>query len=301
MTLHRRQSALALATLALLGLAVSSPALAAGTVAGTTISNQATVNYADANGNALPAVLSNIVTTTVSQVASVTVDPDRSSSATPGDVLYYAHDVTNGGNGTDTIDLTAVSSNGWATALFVDADNSGTFTAGDTLLTDTDGDAVVDAGAMVHDGVAHILARVTVPGGTASGTSDTLTITGTSSFNTGVSDTAVDTTTVNAPTLSVVKSVLPAGPQPPATVLTYTMVVTNNGAGNATAVVLTDPIPAFTQYVAGSITLNAAGLTDAGFDDAGDVNVTTAGAITVTVGTLGPGASATVTFQVTID
>jgi len=294
-----RRSMVALAAPVLFAAAFSH-ALATGTPAGTTISNQATVNYADNNGNPLT-TLSNIVTTTVSQVATVTVDPDRSSNATPGDVIYYAHDVTNGGNGSDTIDLTAVSSNGWAAALFADNDNSGTFTAGDVLLTDTDGDTVVDTGLLIHDAVRHILARLTVPAGTANGVSDTLTVTGTSSFNVSVSDNAIDTTTINAPNMSVVKSVLPAGPQPPGTVLTYTIVVTNNGAGNATTVVLTDPVPANTTYVGGSITLNGVGKTDAGFDDEGDFNVTTGGAITVSVGTLAPGASVTVTFQVTID
>src|SRR6185436_5777172 len=90
-----RRSMVALAAPVLFAAAFSH-ALATGTPAGTTISNQATVNYADNNGNPLT-TLSNIVTTTVSQVATVTVDPDRSSNATPGDVIYYAHDVTNGG------------------------------------------------------------------------------------------------------------------------------------------------------------------------------------------------------------
>jgi len=279
---------------------VSSPVLAAGTPAGTTISNQATVNFADGNGNPLTA-LSNIVTTTVSQVASITVDPDNSSTATPGDVVYYAHRVTNGGNGDDTIDLTAVSSNGWSTALYADNDASGTFTPGDTLLTDTDGDTIVDSGLLTRDAFINILAQVTVPAGTVSGVVDTTTVTGTSTFNVGVFDTALDTTTISAPNLSVVKSVLPAGPQPPSTVLTYTIVVTNNGAGNATVVILTDPVPANTTYVPGSITLGGVGKTDIGLDDEADFNATTAGAVTVAIGTLVPGASATVTFQVTID
>ena len=40
---------------------------------------------------------------------------------------------------------------------------------------------------------------------------------------------------------------------------------------------------------------------DVGGDDAGDYNVTTGNAVTVTIGTLAPAAAATVTFQVTID
>lgn len=285
---------------ALIALAGAGPVMAAGTAAGTVISNQATVDYTDTNGNPLQ-TLSNIVTTTVSQVAVVTVDPDRSSSAVPGDTIYFAHDVENGGNGPDTIDLTAVSANGWTTALYADNDSSGTFTAGDTLLVDSDTDGTVDTGSMIADAVLKILVAVTVPAGTANGASDTVTVTGTSSFNTSVSDTATDTINVNAPNVGVVKAVLPAGAQPPGTVLTYTIVVTNSGGSDADSIVMIDPIPANTTYVAGSMTLGGVGKTDAGFDDEGDFNVTTAGAITMSIGTLAPTASATVTFQVTIN
>jgi len=281
----------ALGAIALLGMA-SGSLWAAGTPAGTSITNQATVDYTDVNGNTLQ-TLSNVVTTVVSQVASVTVAPDRSSSATPGDTIYYAHDVTNNGNGSDTFDLTAVSSNGWSTVIYADNDASGTFSAGDTVITDT--------GSMAANGVQMIIVEVTVPAGTASGTSDTLTVTATSQFNSGVQDSATDTTTINAPNVSAVKSVLPAGPQPPGTVLTYSIVVTNNGTSDANAVVLTDLIPANTTYVAGSMTLNGAGKTDVALDDEGDFNVTTAGGITMSIGVLAPSAAATVTFQVTID
>src|SRR5512145_3052375 len=100
------------AACAILVAAGVAPALALGTPAGTPISNQATVDYTDVNGNPLQ-TLSNVVTTIVSQVAAIVVDPDRAASATPGDILYFAHRVTNQGNGDDTIDMTAVSSNGF--------------------------------------------------------------------------------------------------------------------------------------------------------------------------------------------
>jgi len=297
--LTRRAGSLMAAVL-LASLASVSLTLAVGTPAGTPITNQATVDFTDANGNPLTQT-SNVVTTIVSQVAVLTVDPDRSSNATPGDTIYYAHVVTNSGNGDDTVDLTAVSSNGWATNLYFDADGSGTFTAGDTLLVDTDASGTVDTGLMVANATFNVLAEVTVPSGTASGTVDTTTVTGTSAYNNAVNDTAIDTTTIDAPNMSVVKSVAPAGPQPPGTVLTYTIVITNNGTGDADSVVMTDGIPANTTYVGSSLTLNAGGLTDVGGDDAGDYNVTTGNAVTVTIGTLAPAAAATVTFQVTID
>jgi uncharacterized repeat protein (TIGR01451 family) len=274
--------------------------LAVGTAAGTIISNQATVNYTDSNGNPL-SVASNVVTTTVSQVGSVTVAPDGAANSNPGDTVFYAHQVTNGGNGSDTIDMTAVSGNGWVTVIFNDNNGDGAFDAGDTPMVDTDGDGTPDTGALAADAVVNILAAVTVPPGTVDGTTDSMTVTGTSSFDNTVSDFATDTTSVNAPDVTVVKSVVPAGPQIPGTTLTYSVVVTNNGTGDAAAVVLTDNVPANTTFVAGSITLNAASKTDAGGDDEADYNVTTGGAVTVDVGILIPTATATITFQVTIN
>lgn len=274
--------------------------VAAGTPAGTVISNQATASYTDSNGNPL-SVASNVVTTTVSQVSSVTVSPDRAANANPGDTIWYAHQVTNGGNGGDTIDLTAVSSNGWVTTLFRDNNASGTFDAGDTALTDSDGDLVIDTGAMAADAIINILAAVSVPPGSADGTVDSMVVTGTSSFNGAISDIATDTTTVSAPDVTVVKSVNPVGPQIPGTTLTYTVVVTNSGSGDANAVIVTDNVPANTTFVAGSITLNGAGKTDVGGDDEADHNVTNAGAVTVDAGVLIPTATATITFQVVIN
>ena len=116
---------------------LTAPVFAAGTPVGTVISNQATVNYEDANGNTLTAV-SLIVTTTVSQLATVIVDPDNGSTADPGDTVVYAHVVTNNGNGDDTINLGAGSNQGWTTVLFVDVNTNGQYDAGtDTVVTDT--------------------------------------------------------------------------------------------------------------------------------------------------------------------
>jgi uncharacterized repeat protein (TIGR01451 family) len=291
-----------LAAILLAAVATATPAHAAGTPAGTVISNQATVSFTDVNGNPLSAV-SNIVTTTVSQVAAVTVDPDNGPvTVAPSATHYFAHTVTNGGNGDDTINLTAASAGGWTVALYNDVNGNGTYESGtDTLLTDTNADGTPDSGLLAHDGAMHILVAVTVPAGTADGASDVTTVTGTSVFDNTKTDTATDTIDTTAPDVAVVKSVAPAGAQPPGTTLTYTVVVTNNGTGAANAVVLTDPIPANTTYQAGTITYNAAARTDGADADNADYNVTNAGQVTVTIGTLGSGASVTVTFQVKID
>ena len=83
MTPIRTASKVALSALSVLALlALTTPARAAGTRAGTNITNQATVSYKDANNNVLSA-LSNIVTTTVSQVAAVDVSPNNTANANP--------------------------------------------------------------------------------------------------------------------------------------------------------------------------------------------------------------------------
>jgi len=292
---------LAAAVLAVAALA-GPVALAIGTPAGTAIDNTATVNFEDVNGNPLTEV-SNTVTTIVAQVAGVDIAPAAlASSADPGDLVCYAHVVTNTGNGSDTIDLTTSSTQSWTGTLYHDLGVVGTYEPGtDTPLADTGGGAAVDTGALGADGAIDMILCVQVPAGTPNGTSDQTTITGTSVFDAGETDSATDTTTVDAPDLAVVKSVAPPGDQPPLALLTYTITVTNNGGADAVNIVLTDPIPGFTTYQAGSITLNTVGKTDVDGDDEADYNVTNPGEITVNIGTLAPAASATVTFQVQID
>ncbi len=289
------------AVLALLALAAPA-AWALGTPAGTAITNTATVNFEDVNGNAL-SELSNTVTTTVAQVAGVDISPAAlASSADPGDLVCYAHVVTNTGNGSDTVDLTTASTQSWTGTLYHDVGVVGTYEPGiDTPLANTGGGAAVDTGALAANGTLDTILCVQVPAGTANGTSDQTTITGTSVFDAGESDSATDTTTVDAPDLAVVKSVAPLGDQPPLAILTYTIVVTNNGSANAVNIVLTDPIPGFTTYQAGTIILNGIGKTDVNLDDEADFNLTNPGEITVSIGTLAPAASATVTFQVQIN
>ncbi len=268
-------------------------AFAAGTPAGTVISNQATVTFTDVNGNPLTQ-LSNVVTTTVSQVAAVTVAPDGASNADPGDVVVYAHTVTNNGNGDDTFDLSAASSQGWTVAIYADAGTIGVYEPGIDL-------PISDTGTLTADATIAILVTVTVPAGTTNGTVDTTTVTATSQFNAGVSDSATDTTTIDAPALSVLKSVSPTGDQPPGTVLTYTIVITNGGSGAANSVVMRDPIPANTAYVASSIVQDGTPKGDGtGDGDNADYNGTNPGEVTVNIGTLAAGASTTVSFQVQI-
>ena len=297
-----------LAVLALAMTVLAVPSWAVGTRAGTNITNTARVDFRDVNGNAL-FQLSNTVSTTVSQVGGVVVDPNNGPvTLDPGDVFYFPHVVTNAGNFDDYINLTALSAGGWPVAIYRDVNGDGLYQPGlDIPLLDSagDADAIPDSGFLSDSGAGssmRILVAVTVPAGTADGAGDVTTVTGTSVFDPTKTDIATDTINVTSPNVSVVKSVAPLGPQPPGTVLTYTIVVTNNGSAAANTVVLTDPIPANTTYQAASITYNAAPRPDGADGDNADYNATNPGQVTVSIGALAAtGGTATVTFRVQIN
>lgn len=82
------------------------------------------------------------------------------------------------------------------------------------------------------------------------------------SYN-SASSTGEDVTVTGLPNLTLVKSVSPTGTQTPGTDLTYQIVFTNGGAAVARTLVITDPVPAFTDFKLGSVTttLGTTGLT----------------------------------------
>ncbi|MDQ6975133.1 MAG: hypothetical protein Q9M22_01055 [Mariprofundaceae bacterium] len=109
----------------------------------------------------------------------------------------------------------------------------------------------------------------------------------------------------------------------PTETIGYAIIITNTGAGDATGVIVTDPIPAYTTYVAASMVLDPytgegtgfVGLSDALNVDPGDLNATST-EITIyagsggtgsgayaggTGGTLPAGKVSHVTFSVTVD
>lgn len=112
---------------------------------------------------------------------------------------------------------------------------------------------------------------------------------------------------VTSVNVSLVKSAVvsdPFGGSRPQTGATirYTISATVSGTGIATAVTMTDPLPANTTYRSGTLRLNGALLSDAADADAGDVGFTGPGAVTVRLGDLTSASPAqTVTFEVTIN
>ncbi len=130
--------------------------------------DQVTVN-AESQVNAQVAD-SDVLDTVANQVAGVSLSPDNDAVAEEGRYQLYQHTVENTGNGSDTFDITVSSDLGWTVQALP---ASITLNAGETRT---------------------VLIRVDVPLGSV-GQTNTTTVTATSMYDNGVSDTAVDTTT----------------------------------------------------------------------------------------------------------
>ncbi|GAA4003690.1 hypothetical protein [Sphingomonas humi] len=84
----------------------------------------------------------------------------------------------------------------------------------------------------------------------------------------------------------------------PGALITYTLTASYQGAVPTSGGLVEDPIPAGTSYVAGSLKLNGASLTDAADGDAGEAG--TAG-IRVAIGALSAKSNAVISFQVRVN
>jgi uncharacterized repeat protein (TIGR01451 family) len=270
----------------------------AGVTSGTTISNEFSMVYkATSGGPNLPPVTGGPTTVTVAPKPIITLsDAALALNGQPGDSVKYAFSITNSGNSNDVFDFTKTNTAGFTSQIWVDTNNDGT---ADSLLTDTDSDSKVDTGPLTAGQVLHIIVIVVVTPGTADLIQDVTTVTVASSVDPTVTGTVTLTTTTHAPVLSIAKTVSPTGPQPPGTVLTYTVVITNNGNGSATALQIVDMIPTNTTYQAGTITIDTVSKTDDGVDT--DGAKLDSGSIVVNFASVGPSVSHTITFQVKID
>jgi len=289
---------LLMAGLLLSALLSAGPAGAAGTPAGTAITNKATATYTDANNNTYAPVESNTVSVTVSQVAGITISPATGSqNGSPGGKIYFARQITNTGNGTDTFNLTAGGlPAGYTYTIYKD-------TNGDGILQPSEEVAGNILGASVTlnaDQTQYAIAVVTAPAGAAAGSTATLNLTATSALTPATSATTAMIVTIQAAVITFSKSATPVAPKPGETV-TYTITWNNSGTAPGYMVVLTDAIPTNTTYKTASMTYGGAARTDAADGDNADYNVTNPGKITVAIGTVAAGGSGTFSFQVTVN
>ena len=276
---------------ALSAVLLSPRASRAQTPAGTKIVDITNLSFIGSNG--LPYSSADTLTLLVGQEAGVAVIPQRSVVTDPATTVSFAHTISNIGNGTDGISVGATSRTGWTTRVYLDVDRSGTLTAGDQLLT--------SPVSLAMGATAAILIQEDVPASAARGSTDSVDVRLTSSFDATVADVITDATAIRTAGIRVdlTKSVS-AATTTVGDVLTYTVAYSAVGAGTATTLVINDTIPAGTTYVPGTLRLKGIGLTDAADADAGSYDGAN-NVVVFKVGDVAAGQGGNVTFQVRVN
>jgi trimeric autotransporter adhesin len=266
------------------------------------------------------------VAVVVNPVRSLVLTPNNSGTVFPGGFVLYTHTLVNNGNvvegdGTgSSVTLAVVHSQpGWTSVIRYDADNSGTITAPDIVVSNL---TFVSGGAA---GIApaeqiRLLVQVFAPPGAALGTVDAANFSATTVNGTYISPapavaTATDTTTVIAGDVTLVKEQaldanLDGAPDGgvgaystgqittgalPGAAIRYRITVRNAGTAQATGVRVFDTTPAFTTYTSTGPAATTLGSV---------VTVPANGAsgnLEFNIGNLNPGQSAVITFGVIIN
>ena len=289
-----------------------SSAHAAAPAAGTNISNIASASYTDSTGNT-KTVSSNIVTTTVLPVASFTLIADRTANANANNQVSLSHTLTNTGNGSDTFtvnvaDVTSGDQYDFSNLkVYLDANKDGV----------PDSQTPVTSVTLAAGESVNLIVQATTPttraGGVALSAGDLgkLTITAQSTLDNTLTATNTDTVKItNGAVISVIKSASVTAidatqASPTAREVEYKLVYQNTGNTTATDVTVTDLLPAGLTYVANSAKLAGVAQTD-GVDADGYKFVETTsgsgkGTVTLTIPTLAPNTTGTLTFKVRVD
>ena len=248
---------------------------------------------------------------TVNAVRAISVQPSLTGQVFPGSAVSYVNVVKNNGNQTETGIAIALSgdANGFSSVVYLDANNNG--------ILDTDETTPITQIATLAAGASqNLIVRVFGPNNTSQvGQTNVTTVKATLSGTPAISASATDTTTLVVGDVSLVKTQAVAPRATPRTApdtygafgtasqsaqnakpgdrVRYSISVTNTGATPVDNVIVYDALPAYTSFVAGSGRINGTAPTPA--------ITTTNGSLSFSVGTLQPGASATVSFDVQID
>src|SRR5947209_13688483 len=164
------------------------------TAAGTSIGNQASATYTDSSSVSRTAT-SNVVTTIVQQVASLTLTANGAKTASPGSAVFYPHTLTNTGNGSDSFTLTLAPAQSGAftltgTHIYLDANGDGI----PDNFTDLTGTNVTVASGAVN--AFKFVITGTVPAGATAGQTNNFSVSATSVFENTKTASNTDTTTV---------------------------------------------------------------------------------------------------------
>lgn len=285
------------------GAAFLPSAHAAAPSAGTNISNIASASYTDSNGSN-KTVTSNVVTTTVLQVASFTLIADQTKTANANGQVSLSHTLTNTGNGSDTFNV-AVANNDTRDNTTDNYDFSGL-----KVYLDANKDGVPDSQTPVTsvtlaagESVNLIVQATTASNNVTAGDLGKLTVSAISGFDTSVTAKNVDTVKItNGAVISLLKSasvsnVDATSSSPAAREVEYTLAYQNTGNTTATNVTITDVLPAGLTYVTGSATVNGTAVSDAA--DADGYNFTS-GTATLVIPAVAANSTGVLKFKVQV-
>ena len=216
----------------------------------------------------------NFVRGQVGATYSITVTNSGSGPKSAGNTVTVTESAPSG------LTVTGMSGTGWTCSVLPTCTRTDVLETGDSYPPIT---VTVNVSASAPPNVTNV-ASVSLTGQTES--------------NTG-NNTATDPTQITAPNLydppNVTKTIDTSG----FPVLRYTAVVINSGDGAAFGAVFTDQVPSLTTYVPGSITINGTPVSDAYPDADGGYDAAN-NRIVVNMGTILPGASVTMTFDVRV-
>lgn len=282
----------------------ASTAFAAPPPAGTVIGNQAVATF-ESGGQTL-SVTSNLVTTTINEVAGVDIEASQTKSAVAGGKVFFPHTITNTGNSPDTYGLTAPDGADLdVVAIYADADCNG---VPDTLT------AISQTESLEPGESACVVMEVDVA--TSATGSPTLTVTATSTVDNTVTDANTDTVTITTgevleltKDMTLLSDADGSGSVTPGDTVRVRLTYSNTGAAAATNVSVIDDVPGQLTYSAGTGAWSDGGtMTDATGNTDGtngqghtiDYSVT-AGTVTAVISSVPAGRTGYVEFTTTID
>jgi len=275
---------------------------------------------------------------TVNAVRSITITPNGAGQTYPGGSYVYSHTLTNNGNvleGDAAVSALALATTnnqpGWTSTLYLDA---GSLTGGVAAAVSTGNGALDGTDPLISGNLSAVLAaglapgqsvtifdKVIAPSGAVPGSVDATTVTvtttnGSYSIAVPAPTVSVDSTTVIAGNLTLVKEqalaastagVCAAVPgtygigtlsAKPGDCVYYRITATNVGSADATLVVVSDVTPTYTTInTTATMKIGAAAATAATATPA----VGATGAISANIGTLLPAQAAVVIFSVKLD
>ena len=236
--------------LVLMGLVATT---SAATQAFTDITNQAFGNYQDANGNAMDEVESLIVTTTVSQVAAVSLGSDLANPMSAMDSTLYVVTLNNTGNYQDTFSIdtsSSVGSGAFDFYVYHDVDASGGINTGDTEVT--------SSFLVAFEGHYDLLIKVVdrTDGGADFGVAHTVVLTATSAFTGNPTDVVELVSTIQAAAVTGETTIIGGNTPAPGGSIVYESCFTNGGTETAYNPVFVTTMPSNTTLDLTSVKIN---------------------------------------------